>query len=91
VLRPGQYGRVRAMTSTKHDALLVPQRAITDLQGTYQVAVVGSDNKVGIRTVKVGDRADSMWIIEDGLKAGDLVVVEGIQKVRPGVVVNPKS
>ncbi len=91
VLRPGQYGRVRAMTSTKHDALLVPQRAVTDLQGTYQVAVVGSDNKVGIRTVKVGDRANSMWIIEDGLKAGDLVIVEGIQKVRPGVVVNPKS
>src|SRR6266446_3087641 len=91
VLRPGQYGRVRAITSTKHDALLVPQRAVTDLQGTYQVAVVGSDNKVGIRTVKVGDRANSMWIIEDGLKAGDLVIVEGIQKVRPGVVVNPKS
>jgi RND family efflux transporter, MFP subunit len=91
VLRPGQYGRVRAMTSTKHDALLVPQRAVTDLQGTYQVAVVGSDNKVAIRTVKVSDRADSMWIIEDGLKAGDLVIVEGIQKVRPGVVVNPKS
>jgi len=91
VLRPGQYGRVRAMTSTKHDALLVPQRAVTDLQGTYQVAVVGSDNKVGIRTVKVGDRANSIWIIEDGLKAGDLVIVEGIQKVKPGVVVNPKS
>ena len=91
VLRPGQYGRVRAMTATKHEALLVPQRAVTDLQGTYQVAVVGSDNKVAIRTVKVGDRADSMWIIEDGLKAGDLVIVEGIQKVKPGVIVNPKS
>jgi membrane fusion protein, multidrug efflux system len=91
VLRPGQYGRVRALTSTKHDALLVPQRAVTDLQGTYQVAIVGGDNKVAIRTVKVGDRADSMWIIEDGLKAGDLVIVEGIQKVKPGVVVNPKS
>jgi RND family efflux transporter MFP subunit len=91
VLRPGQYGRVRAMTSTKHDALLVPQRAVTDLQGTYQVAVVGGDNTVAIRTVKVGDRAESMWIIEDGLKAGDLVIVEGLQKVKPGVVVNPKS
>ena len=91
VLRPGQYGRVRAMTSTKHGALLVPQRAVTDLQGTYQVAVVGTDNKVAIRTVKVGDRVDSMWIIEDGLKAGDLVIVEGLQKVKPGVVVNPKS
>jgi RND family efflux transporter MFP subunit len=91
VLRPGQYGRVRATTSTKHDALLIPQRAVTDLQGTYQVAVVDGDNKVAIRTVKVGDRADSMWIIEEGLKAGDLVIVEGLQKVKPGVVVNPKS
>src|SRR6266480_7248910 len=71
VLRPGQYGRVRAVTATKNDALLVPQRAVTELQGTYQVAVVGGDNKVEIRTVKVGDRADSNWIIEDGLKAGE--------------------
>ena len=61
VLRPGQYGRVRAMTSTKHDALLVPQRAVTDLQGTYQVAVVGSDNKVGIRTVKVVPSSNLLW------------------------------
>jgi len=90
VLRPGQYGRVRAVTATKNDALLVPQRAVTELQGTYQVAVVGGDNKVEIRTVKVGDRADSNWIIEDGLKAGESVIVEGLQKVRPGAVVNPK-
>ena len=90
VLRPGQYGRVRAVTATKNDALLVPQRAVTELQGTYQVAVVGRDNKVEIRTVKVGDRADSNWIIEDGLKAGESVIVEGLQKVRPGAVVNPK-
>src|SRR6266480_3921031 len=90
VLRPGQYGRVRAVTTTKNDALLVPQRAVTELQGTYQVAVVGRDNKVEIRTVKVGDRADSNWIIEDGLKAGESVIVEGLQKVRPGAVVNPK-
>ncbi|MDX6575270.1 MAG: rane fusion protein multidrug efflux system [Blastocatellia bacterium] len=90
VLRPGQYGRVRAVTATKYDALLVPQRAVTELQGTYQVAVVGGDNKVEIRTVKVGDRADSNWIIEDGLKAGESVIVEGLQKVRPGAVVNPK-
>jgi RND family efflux transporter MFP subunit len=90
VLRPGQYGRVRAVTATKNDALLVPQRAVTELQGTYQVAVVGKDNKVEIRTVKVGDRADSNWIIEDGLKAGESVIVEGIQKVRPGAMVNPK-
>jgi len=90
VLRPGQYGRVRAVTATKNDALLVPQRAVTELQGTYQVAVVGGDNKVEIRTVKVGDRADSNWIIEDGLKAGESVIVEGLQKVRPGAMVNPK-
>ena len=90
VLRPGQYGRVRAVTATKNDALLVPQRAVTELQGTYQVAVVGNDNKVEIRTVKVGDRADSNWIIEDGLKAGESVIVEGLQKVRPGALVNPK-
>jgi RND family efflux transporter MFP subunit len=90
VLRPGQYGRVRAVTSTREEALLVPQRAVTELQGSYQVAVVGRDNKVEVRTVKVGDRADAMWIIEDGLKPGDTVVAEGTQKVRPGVVVNPK-
>jgi len=89
-LRPGQYGRVRAVTSTKANALLVPQRAVTELQGNYQVAVVGSDNKVNIRPVKVGDRVDSMWVIEDGLKLGERVVAEGTQKVGPDAVVNPK-
>ena len=90
VLRPGQYGRVRAVTSTKTGALLAPQRAVIELQGSYQVAVVGADNRVEIRTVKVGDRAGSMWIIEDGLKAGESVVAEGTQKVKPGTTVNPK-
>jgi RND family efflux transporter MFP subunit len=90
VLRPGQYGRVRAVTSTKEQALLVPQRAVTELQGSYQVAIVDIDNKVSIRPVKVGERIDTMWIIEDGLKPGERVVAEGTQKVRPGVVVNPK-
>jgi membrane fusion protein (multidrug efflux system) len=90
VLRPGQYGRVRAVTSTKQEALLVPQRAVTELQGSYQVAVVGSDNKIEVRTVKVGDRVETMWIIEDGLKPGETVVAEGTQKVRPGALVNPK-
>ncbi len=90
VLRPGQYGRVRAVTSTKEEALLVPQRAVTELQGSFQVAVVGGDNKIEIRTVKVSDRTGTMWIIEDGLKPGETVVAEGTQKVRPGVVVNPK-
>src|SRR5258705_4517808 len=90
VLRPGQYGRVRAVTNTKEEALLVPQRAVTELQGSYQVAVVGGDNKIEIRTVKVSDRTGTMWIIEDGLKPGETVVAEGTQKVRPGAVVNPK-
>lgn len=91
VLRPGQYGRVRAVTSTKKDALLVPQRAVTELQGTYQVAVVGEDNKVSIRTVKVGDRVGSMWMIVDGLTQGEKVVAEGTQKVGPGATVTPKA
>jgi RND family efflux transporter MFP subunit len=90
ILRPGQYGRVRAVTSTKTGALLVPQRAVTEIQGSYRVAVVGSDNKISIRPVKTGERVESMWIIEDGLKAGETVVAEGTQRVRPGAVVNPK-
>jgi RND family efflux transporter MFP subunit len=90
VLRPGQYGRVRAVTSTKKDALLVPQRAVVELQGSYQVAVIGEGNRVEFRPVKVGDRIDSMWMIEDGLKTGETLIVEGLQSVKPGVVVNPK-
>lgn len=89
-LRPGQYGRVRAVTSMKERALLIPQRAVTELQGTYQVAVVDSDNKVSIRPVKVGERVDTMWVIEDGLQPGEAVVAEGTQKVRPGAQVNPQ-
>ena len=88
-LRPGQYGRVRAETSLKEGALVVPQRAVSELQGSYQVAVVGADNKVSIRPVKVGERDGTMWIIDDGLKPGESVVAEGTQKVRPGVVVKP--
>jgi membrane fusion protein (multidrug efflux system) len=90
VLRPGQYGKVRAVTSIKTGALLVPQRAVTELQGRYQVAVVDNNNKADIRSVKVGERVGSMWIIEDGLKPGESVVVGGAQKVRPGVVVSSK-
>lgn len=91
ILRPGQYGRVRAATITKKGALLVPQRTVTELQGNYQVDVVGSDNKVSIRPVKVGERVGTMWIINEGLKPGERVVVEGVQKVRDGVPVNPKT
>jgi RND family efflux transporter MFP subunit len=89
-LRPGQYGRVRAAVGTSADALLIPQRAVTELQGGYQVAVVDSANTVGVRTVKLGDRIGSMWIVTEGLKAGERVVVEGIQQARPGTRVNPK-
>jgi membrane fusion protein (multidrug efflux system) len=90
VLRPGQYGRVRAVTATKTDALLVPQRAVSELQGSYQVAVVGGEHEIEMRTVKVGERSGSMWVIDDGLKDGETVVVEGIQRIKAGTVVNPK-
>jgi RND family efflux transporter MFP subunit len=90
LLRPGQYGRIRTSTRTKQNALLVPQRAVTELQGAYQVALVDGDNKVSIRTVKPGDRVGNQWIIDDGLKSGERVVAEGVQKVRAGTVVNPK-
>jgi len=90
ILRPGQYARVRAITTTRKDALLVPQRAVTELQGSYQVAVVGNDNKVIIRPVKVGERAGTEWIIEEGLKPGEKVIAEGIQRVKAGMTVSPK-
>ena len=89
VLRPGQFGRVRAVTAYRKDALLIPQRAVTELQGQHQVAVVGSDNKVSIHSVTVGDRVGSMWVISDGLKLGDRVITEGVQKVAEGAPVNP--
>jgi membrane fusion protein (multidrug efflux system) len=88
LLRPGGYGRVRLSARTATGALLIPQRAVTELQGSYQVAVVGSDNKVSIRPVTVGDRVGKLWIVTDGLKAGERVIVEGLLKVRDGVVVN---
>jgi membrane fusion protein (multidrug efflux system) len=90
VLRPGQFARVRARTLIKKGALLVPQRAIMELQGSYQVAVVGPDNKIDIRTVKVGERVDNLWVIDEGLKRGERVVAEGAQKTQQGMKVNPK-
>lgn len=89
VLRPGQYGRVRAVTQVRKNALLIPQRAVTELQGGYQVAVVGSDNKVSIRNVEAGDRVDTMWVINKGLEVGDRVVAEGTLKVKDGSIVTP--
>jgi RND family efflux transporter MFP subunit len=91
ILRPGQFGRVRAAPETRTGALLVPQRSVTELQGAYQVAVVGSDDKVTIRPVQVGDRVGTMWIIESGVQAGERVVVEGLQKVRDGSLVRVKQ
>jgi len=87
LLRPGGYGRVRLSINTAVGALLVPQRAVTEFQGSHQVAVVGSDNKVSIRPVVVGDRVGNLWIITSGVKAGERVVVEGLLKVRDGAVV----
>ncbi len=90
VLRPGQFCRVRAVTNIERGALLVPQRAVTELQGSYQVATVGADSKVNIRSVKVGERIGNLWIIKEGIRPGDSVVVEGLQKAREGAQVAPK-
>ena len=90
MLRPGLYAKVRAATETVRGALLVPERAVQEIQGTYQVAVVGSDNKIAMRTVKTGPQVDGLWIVDDGLKPGERVVTQGMQKVRDGIVVNAK-
>src|SRR2546425_4591303 len=89
-LRPGQYGRVRSAIGMRTGAMLIPQRAVTELQGSYQVAIVDNANKVGIRTVRVGDRIGSMWTGAEGLRAGERVVAEGVEKARDGMQVNPK-
>jgi membrane fusion protein, multidrug efflux system len=90
VLRPGQYGRARFDIDVRKGALLVPQRAVQELQNLYSLAVVGSDNKVTFRNVKVGPRVGSLWVIEEGLKPGEKVVVEGLLRVREGAVVTPR-
>jgi len=90
-LRPGQFGRLRAAPEVRTGALLVPQKAVTELQGTYQLAVVGADNKVSIRAIRVGDRVGPEWIVESGVKPGELVIVEGLQKVRSGSTVKIKQ
>jgi membrane fusion protein, multidrug efflux system len=90
LLRPGQYGRIRARMSVLRGALLVPQRAVGDVQGSFMVAVVGPDNKVDIRRVKPSEKVGSLWVIDEGLKPGEKVVAEGIQKVRQGMVVAPQ-
>ena len=89
ILRPGQFGRVRVAISIAENALLVPQKAVTELQSARVVYVVGPDNKVALRSVTLGDRVGSDFIVTEGLKAGERIVVEGIQKARPGATVNP--
>lgn len=91
LLRPGQYGRVLAEMGIQKSALLVPQRAVTELQGSYQLAVVGPDNKVSIRPVKVGPSIGKMLVIQDGLKPQERIIVEGLQKVKDGTVVTPRA
>ncbi len=90
ILRPGQYGRARGVIDTRKNAMLVPQRAVQELQNLYNVAVVGSDNKLAMKTVTVGPRVGSLWVIESGLTTSDKVVIEGLQRVRPGMTVAPK-
>ena len=90
LLRPGQFARVRAMTQLERGALVVPQQAVTQLQGMYQVALVDAQNRVHVQAVSVGPRVGSQWVIEQGLKPGQRVVVEGTEKVREGMLVNPQ-
>jgi membrane fusion protein (multidrug efflux system) len=90
-LRPGQFVRVRVKIDLKHGALMVPQRSVSELQGSYQVAVVDADNKIHFQPVQVGERYGSQWIIESGLESGQRVVVEGLQKIREGVTANPTN
>jgi membrane fusion protein (multidrug efflux system) len=91
ILRPGQYAKVRAITSVRRAALLVPQRAVNELQGIEQIGVVGPDDVVAVRTVKTGERVGSEWIINEGLQPGDRVIVEGFARVKNGMRVAPQQ
>jgi membrane fusion protein (multidrug efflux system) len=90
ILRPGMFGRVRAVTGVAKGALLVPQRSVIETQGSYSVVVVGPDNKASIRPVKTGERVGQMWVITDGVQAGEQVIAEGLQKAKEGTTVQPK-
>jgi membrane fusion protein, multidrug efflux system len=89
ILRPGMYAKVRAQTEVEHNALLIPESAVFSIQGQYEVAVVGPDNKVTLREVTPGNKYGSLWVIDNGLKPGERVVTEGVQKVREGMEVKP--
>src|SRR6266478_1817178 len=91
VLRPGQFGKVRAILRVQKNALLIPQAAVNDQQGSYSVDVVGSDSRVTLRSVQVGERTGTMWVIQDGLKAGERVIVEGQENLKPGMPVQTKA
>jgi RND family efflux transporter MFP subunit len=91
ILRPGQFGRVRALVGVRQGAVLVPQRCVTELQGTYEVAVLTAQNSISLRKVKVGERVGSLWVIDEGLAPGEEVVSEGTSKVRDGMAVTPTA
>jgi membrane fusion protein (multidrug efflux system) len=91
LLRPGQYGRARFVVEELTGAMLVPQRAVQEIQGTYSVAVVSGDGTVAFHTVKVGPKTDAQWVINEGVKPGDRVVVEGLQRVKDGMKVTPRE
>jgi membrane fusion protein, multidrug efflux system len=91
LLRPGQFGRVRLAASLAENALLVPQKAVTEIQSSKVVYIVGDDNKVALRTVTLGERVGQDYIVTDGVKAGERIIVEGLQKARPGATVNPTT
>jgi membrane fusion protein (multidrug efflux system) len=91
ILRPGMFGRIRAATGLNKGALLVPQRAVVENQGSYSVVVVGPENKASIRPIKIGQRVGDMWVVTDGLKPGEQVIAEGMQKAREGTVVRTKQ
>jgi membrane fusion protein (multidrug efflux system) len=90
LLRPGQFGRVKVLIDTRPGALLVPQRAVQEVQGLYSVAVVDAAGKVAFRNVKVGPKVGSLWVIDDGVREGDHVVVEGLQRIQDGMTVTTK-
>ena len=83
LLRPGQFARLRMVTQVEKDAILIPQRAVNEMQGIYQVGVVSPDGRASVRLVKVGPKVGSLWVIMEGLNAGEKVIIEGLQKVRP--------
>jgi membrane fusion protein (multidrug efflux system) len=90
LLRPGQFGRIKAETEVRHDALLIPQRAVNELQGSYQVAVVAPDNTVQIRSVALGPQIGSDWIITSGIKPNERVATEGVSGLKDGMRVSPQ-